>query len=147
MSKGNVAKKSKRKLPVSSNDNGFQYPLVRPKKRGDCAEMPRPCPYATCRYSLLVEITDSGRLVDRTNGGDISLIKETCALDIADRGAHTIFDVGDIMGIAKSRAGQISDGALLKLEEEVGAGWLINQPPEAVNLWDEMTDHGNGDDE
>ena len=28
------------------------YPLERPKTRGECADMPRPCPFLSCRYHL-----------------------------------------------------------------------------------------------
>lgn len=29
-----------------------QYPDTRPKTRGECGDMPRPCPFLSCRYHL-----------------------------------------------------------------------------------------------
>ena len=44
----------------------------RPLTRGDCGAVPRPCPWTSCRYSL------------GAHG------PESCALDVADRGGHTL---------------------------------------------------------
>ena len=46
---------------------------------------------------------------------DPSEMRETCALDVADRGAATLDTVGEFLGITRARAGQIEQDALYKI--------------------------------
>ncbi len=43
-------------------------------------------------------------------------MKETCALDVADRGGTTLEDVGAIMNLTRERIRQVEVRALAKLE-------------------------------
>lgn len=59
----------------------------RPTKRGECRDIPRPCPYVGCRYHLFLTVTDTGS-IDLPYGEDVAALesmKETCALDVAER--------------------------------------------------------------
>jgi hypothetical protein len=73
-------------------------PVVQPQSRtrGDCIDGPRPCPEVRCRHHL--------------GNGDA----ETCSLDVADRGEHTLDEVGELMGISYERVRQIEEIALRK---------------------------------
>lgn len=52
---------------------------LRPRARGECERGERPCPWATCRHHLGSWTLDSDA-------------DETCSLDVADRGQHSLED-------------------------------------------------------
>jgi len=84
----------------------------RPKTRGQCADGPRPCPWAMCKYHLAIEVTaDRVRLNYGTD--DLDTLAETCALDVADRrvGRNA---VADVLGVTPQRLDQIVMAALEK---------------------------------
>ena len=71
--------------------------MVRPKTRSDCRNGPRPCPWTSCRLHLASFSSASSQ--------------ETCALDVADRGAHTLEELGIILGYTRERIRQFENGA------------------------------------
>lgn len=80
---------------------------VLPASRSECRRGPRPCPYVSCRYHLLLNVTSDGRLwsqvsFDEADAESIAVaveaLGETCALDVADDGEHTFEEVGVLMG-------------------------------------------------
>lgn len=107
----------------------------RPKCRSECKHVERPCPYVGCKYHLLSsmfkrrrrrlrppEIQTELRLrVDPLFISDDDVIqllpemRETCVLDIADRGGITYERIGQILGVSKQRIQQIETSALDKL--------------------------------
>lgn len=60
----------------------------RPRTYGECIDLPRPCPYAGCRYHLMLDVRRNGSI--SMNAEDIESMTDTCALDVAARGAHTL---------------------------------------------------------
>jgi|GEM_PF-6729435 len=64
-----------------------------PITRGDCAQIPRPCPYESCRYHLSAEA-------------------ESCALDVADRGPQDLKSIAGLLGVSMQRVQQIETRAL-----------------------------------
>jgi hypothetical protein len=87
-----------------------------PRTRGECLDGPRPCPFVHCRYHLAsTELSVSRRLKVR----HIPCGMDTCALDVADRGEHTLEEIGQLLGITRERVRQIELAALFKLR-----GWL-----------------------
>lgn len=66
--------------------------LSPPATRGDCIDGPRPCPHVTCRHHIATEVGLVG--------------PESCSLDVADRGPHTLDDVGTVMGFTRERIRQ-----------------------------------------
>lgn len=89
--------------------------MTRPKTRRDCIDGPRPCPYVGCRYHLASYDAYTEDRIDVNlsilyGGGD------TCALDVADRGSHSLSEVAEKLGgISKQRVHEISREALRKL--------------------------------
>jgi hypothetical protein len=61
-------------------------------------------------------------------------IPETCALDVAERGEHTLDEIGDLLNLSHERVRNIEARALARLHEEHGE--------ELARLWrGEVTAH------
>jgi len=87
-----------------------------PCTRGDCVDGPRPCAFVHCRYHLASKILPGSR---RLKVRSIEPAKDTCALDVADRGPHTLEEVGTFLGITRERVRQIELTALLKIRSQL----------------------------
>jgi hypothetical protein len=99
----------------------FEHKLVdlskRPKTRGQCPN--GPCPWAGCRYHLLLKVTKNGKLKFPFEEKEFDEIEETCALRVADRGSHTLQEVGDFFNLTRERIRQIEKTALEKLSQNI----------------------------
>lgn len=115
--------------------------MSRPRIRGDCVNGPRPCPYVSCVHHLAVTETIKGGLIRPGRGkntigikaskiedvrifGEIvvsmlDVMPETCSLDVADKGAHTLDDVAVHMGVTRERCRQLQEDGLRKLRKEL----------------------------
>ena len=89
---------------------------LRPRTRGDCRNAPRPCPWVSCRYHLAVDHTAAGLRIAR-GGEDPTVMRETCVLDVADRGGVTTNEVAAITGYTRQRISKIERQAIAKLRE------------------------------
>lgn len=103
--------------------------VLRPKTRGECADGPRPCPWVTCRMHLFTDVSPkSGSLKINFPGRSIEYtlraMKDTCALDVADRGGITLEEVGDLVNVSMERARQIQEPALGKTREQVDDDYM-----------------------
>lgn len=92
-----------------------------PRLRGECLRGPRPCPLVGCLYNNYLEV--------RRNPGEAPRIKilhpsrlpedmpprESCSLDMADSGPHTLKEVADVLGLTRERIRQIEVRALQKV--------------------------------
>lgn len=87
-------------------------PARPPRTRGDCADGPRPCPYAhACRYGLALP------------PGMDSV--SNCALDHAEaEGGMTLEEVGELLGVTRERVRQIEKRALSRLREGTAGEFL-----------------------
>lgn len=81
----------------------------RPRTRGDCANVPRPCPFVGCKHNNFLEVRHDklifphGPLVE----ADEVPAETSCSLDVADRGEHTLEQVSTIFRLTRERARQI----------------------------------------
>jgi len=106
---------SKEELRREAEDlKGFTYD--RPIARSECKEGERPCPYVACKHHLYLDVNPRTGSI-KFNFPDVELgeMKETCALDIADRGAITLEEIGDIMNLTRERVRQLEQSALEKI--------------------------------
>ncbi|MEQ9317708.1 MAG: sigma factor-like helix-turn-helix DNA-binding protein, partial [Polyangiaceae bacterium] len=89
----------------------------KPKSRAECLGTERPCPYVSCKHHLYLDVSPRTGAI-KLNFPDLEVweMKETCALDVADRGGTTLEDVGAIMNLTRERIRQVEVRALAKLE-------------------------------
>jgi hypothetical protein len=92
-----------------------------PRTRGDCANVPRPCPYVDCRSHLWLRLQQeqpgnpqAGKQGETTFRPSTM---QTCALDVAERGA-SYEEIGEHLGMDSTRARQIAQAAIEKLQEQ-----------------------------
>lgn len=95
--------------PVRTDQLGFP--------RSECAGGPRPCPLVTCPYNNYLDVDRWGNL--KLSHPDRSPEEvppdESCALDVADRGPHTLDEVATVLGLTRERVRQIEGIALRKI--------------------------------
>jgi len=89
----------------------------RPRTREDCRNQPRPCLWIGCRYHLMFEWLDGPRAKMISPFTEINQLKETCALDVADRGGITCEEIARMLNTSRERIRQIEKKALKKLKE------------------------------
>src|SRR5690606_41374644 len=79
-----------------------------PTTRAECIDGPRPCPHVTSRYHIWP---------DAKKGTRLEAMRETCALDVAERGGVTLSDLRDLLGGTKARAMNLDTPPPAKLEK------------------------------
>jgi hypothetical protein len=95
-----------------------EYEHERPRTRGDCENGERPCPWASCRYHLALDINpNTGSIKINFPHLEVWEMPETCALDVADRCGETLEEVGGVANITKERVRQLEDLTFAKLRE------------------------------
>jgi len=102
-------------------------PNGRPRTRSECADgLERPCPWVSCRYHLLLDVAEDGRLyvtqdLDEGDEDDIAKVlfrmPETCALDVAERGANNFVSIGRLLNVSKQRVEQVQVRALARIRD------------------------------
>ncbi len=94
----------------------------RPQSRGECSAEARPCPFVTCKFHLYLDVNpETGSIKLNFPDLEVSDMKETCALDVADRGGITLEEVGEILNLTRERIRQVEVRGLIKLKM-VGPG-------------------------
>jgi len=94
------------------------YPddVDRPRTRGDCASMPRPCPFVSCANHLYLDVNEeSGAIKLNFPHLEVWQMAETCSLDVADRGGTTLEEVGALTNVTRERVRQIETRAVSRL--------------------------------
>jgi hypothetical protein len=91
-------------------------PYDRPKTRADCARVPRPCPYVACKYSLYLDVSETGSIIlnfPHLEPGEMPP-HQSCALDLAERGAMTLEDIAVVTNLTRERIRQVELKALVR---------------------------------
>jgi hypothetical protein len=89
----------------------------RPRTRADCHGETRPCPWVSCKHHLYLDINpDTGSI--KINFPDLEPweMRDTCALDVAERGGSTLDEVGEVTNLTRERIRQLEVRGLLKLK-------------------------------
>ena len=95
------------------------YPedVDRPVTRGDCANMPRPCPFVSCSAHLYLDVDEKSGSI-KFNRPDLEVweMEETCSLDVADRQGITLEEVGRWYNLTRERIRQVEVRGLTKIK-------------------------------
>lgn len=102
-------------------------PVVKPPAtRADCKDGPRPCPWVSCKYHLALDVEPhTGSLKINfptesiTGELDMSSMRETCVLDVADTGGVTLERVGELMNLSRERVRQLETIAVKNMRGAV----------------------------
>lgn len=90
----------------------------RPRARGGCEDVPRPCPFVSCRYHLFLDVLDTGSL--KLNFPDLEPWdlppRQSCALDVAEDSKVTLEELGRLLNLTRERARQIELIAVTRFE-------------------------------
>jgi hypothetical protein len=121
-----MSRSSKRELAVGAR----LYPVEehslyqRPATRGDClaggSNAARPCPWVSCAQHLALDVHEGTGNVKIIFPGadmepDLDATRDTCALDVADRGGETLDEVGAATNLTRERIRQLESVALRAL--------------------------------
>lgn len=101
----------------------IDYPddVKRPISRHECADMPRPCPFVSCSHHLYLDVNPTtGALKFNFPHLEVWEMKETCSLDVADRGGITLEEVGAILNLTRERIRQVEVRGLEKIKDANG---------------------------
>jgi hypothetical protein len=92
---------------------------MRPRSRRDCVQGARPCPWVSCKFHLYLDVNPETGTI-KLNFPDLEPweMRETCALDVADRGGITLEEVGEILNLTRERIRQVEVFGLEKLQIE-----------------------------
>jgi DNA-directed RNA polymerase sigma subunit (sigma70/sigma32) len=73
----------------------------------------------SCRYHLYLDVNpETGSIKLNFPHLQVWEMKETCALDVSDRGGATLEEVGEILNLTRERIRQVEVRGLLKLKQE-----------------------------
>jgi hypothetical protein len=105
----------------------------RPRIRADCVRGPRPCPWIGCRYSLYLEADPRYGFItynfpDREP--ESMPPHESCALDVAERGAQSTGQIGRLLNVSSERVRQIITSLRLREKFEGPLASLLFEEPE-----------------
>ena len=103
--------------PTTPEEEAFlaQMEASRPKCRADCKTSRRPCLFISCKHHLYLDVNPvTGSIKINFPDKQVWELKETCALDVADRGGLTLEEVGDIMNLTRERIRQVESRGLTK---------------------------------
>jgi hypothetical protein len=100
-----------KQFPISDVEN-----VPRPATRADCREQAGPCPWVACKHHLYLDINPLTGSI-KINFPDLEPweLAHTCALQVAEAGALTLEQVGEITNLTRERVRQVELVGLTKL--------------------------------
>ena len=89
----------------------------RPVTREECKLGVRPCPYVSCKHHIYIDVNETTGTL-KLNFPDLEVweMKESCSLDVADRGGITLEEVGAILNLTRERIRQVEAKGLKLLQ-------------------------------
>jgi hypothetical protein len=99
--------------------------MLPPATRGHCQGGPRPCRALLCRWNLWFDTS-------RKAAKDFEVL-ETCALDVADQGAHTLRFVGGLLGMGREGSRYVELSGLAKLRAIPGLAFDFQDDDEGFD--------------
>lgn len=115
-----LSEKALRLLPKEPLNNLDELKLLeRPITRGDCVGGARPCPLVGCKFNMYLDVNPEIGSI-KLNFPDLEVweMKESCVLDVADKGGVTLEETGALLNLTRERIRQVEVRGLLKLRTE-----------------------------
>jgi hypothetical protein len=82
--------------------------VERPRQRTDCARIPRPCPFVSCRHHLYLDVSPrTGSIKLNFPDLEVEELKHSCSLDVAEAGALGAEELGEVMNLTRERVRQL----------------------------------------
>lgn len=98
-------------------DELYWLPVVYDRPEAGCENVPRPCPFVSCKHNNYLDRTSSGAV--KLNFPDLEPHeidpKRSCAIDVAMRGGASLAETGRAIGLTQARVQQIEAAALEKI--------------------------------
>lgn len=92
-----------------------------PVRRADCMQgehAERPCPFVSCKYHLYLDVSPkTGAIKLNFPGLEVWELRESCALDLSERGGLNLEEIGAVMNLTRERIRQLETKGLAKLKE------------------------------
>jgi len=91
------------------------YPetVVRPSTRQECHQLPRPCPFVSCRHHLYLDVSPrTGSIKINFPDLEVDELEQSCALDVAESGPLGAEELGEVMNLTRERIRQIEQRGL-----------------------------------
>lgn len=101
--------------PADLSDADLKLLPKRPRTRGDCANVPRPCPYVSCAHHLYLDVTKGGAIQLNFPDREPWELEHSCALDIAEQDGCTLEDAGRLINVTRERIRQMEEKVFLTL--------------------------------
>lgn len=89
--------------------------VQRPRTRGECANVPRPCPFVSCKYNNYLHVEGDRLKIPSSVDPDEVDPRTSCALDVAEYEGATLDDIAHAFGVSRERVRQIESKALAKV--------------------------------
>lgn len=87
--------------------------VERPRTRRDCADIPRPCPFVSCRYHLYLDVSPrTGSIKLNFPDLEVEELRESCSLDVAEQGPLGAEELGAVMNLTRERIRQLEQRGL-----------------------------------
>lgn len=124
---------SVRQLPKRElQRDGALYPerpgvdYQRPKTRAECVDGPRPCPFVSCQHNLFLDVSAKTGAI-KLNFPDLEpdQLEHSCALDEADAGGLTLYQIARRTNLTRERVRQIQGKATSRMKALPGFKKLI----------------------
>ncbi len=91
----------------------------RPTTRAGCCDVPRPCPYVSCKYNLYLDVSKAGAIKINFPHLEPDEMKDSCVLDMAEAGDRTLDEVGIALNVSRERIRQMWHAAKPALSERL----------------------------
>src|SRR5262249_10443105 len=100
---------------VEPTDDELRALYPRPRRRSECADGPRPCPFVSCAEHIAVRVEADGSVTERFDVTDpTNMERPTCRLDVREHGM-SLDEVAAHLAVTRERIRQIEASALNKL--------------------------------
>lgn len=109
----------------------MDYPtdVDRPTCREECMGMPRPCPFVSCSHHLYLDVNpETGAIKLNFPHLEVWDMRESCSLDVADKGGITLEEVGAILNLTRERIRQVEVRGMSKIKDH--ADGELGLPPD-----------------